>query len=430
MTDQRTRDWVVAADDPELAAAVVTIAKRLGEREGEISAHMTDLIAREVEPLDASDLGAALHASVHGNVTTMLDILEHNISLADVEPIRPAVDYALLLAQRGVPPSSLRRAYHFGSDDLREAIFGEISSLDVAADLKLRLLHQLDSFIHKYIDWITQIVLLAHEEERRLWLNRTAGVTATLVREVLSEHSVDRFEFAEKTRYGLEQAHVGAVLWIEHANPGLDHTRSLQSIADAITEVIGPRSAVLFTAVDRSTAWVWFGRGEDRSPIDVNPVRTRLERFEGARITFGLPEVGVPGFRQSHQQAESVVAVVRAASGSARTAVSFGDRGMAIVAMLARDLDATKTWVGDVLGPLANDTESEAMLRETLRVFLETGRSHTQTAEQLMLHRNSVRYRIRKAEAVRQRPVDVDRLDVEVALHACHLLGAAVLTSR
>jgi DNA-binding PucR family transcriptional regulator len=45
----------------------------------------------------------------------------------------------------------------------------------------------------------------------------------------------------------------------------------------------------------------------------------------------------------------------------------------------------------------------------------------------LNLHRNSVRYRVRKAEAERGRPVTEDRMDVELALQVCHFLGDAVL---
>lgn len=93
-----------------------------------------------------------------------------------------------------------------------------------------------------------------------------------------------------------------------------------------------------------------------------------------------------------------------------------------------RDLPAARQWVEEVLGTLARDGEAEARTRETLRVFLGTGGSYTQTSEQLMLHRNSVRYRIRKAEEERGRPLEDDRLDLELALQVCHFLGDTVLT--
>jgi DNA-binding PucR family transcriptional regulator len=60
-------------------------------------------------------------------------------------------------------------------------------------------------------------------------------------------------------------------------------------------------------------------------------------------------------------------------------------------------------------------------------VFLQTGGSFTTTADQLFLHCNTAQYRIQKAEELRGRPLREGRLDVELALLACHWLGGAVL---
>jgi DNA-binding PucR family transcriptional regulator len=45
-----------------------------------------------------------------------------------------------------------------------------------------------------------------------------------------------------------------------------------------------------------------------------------------------------------------------------------------------------------------------------------------------MLHKNTVQYRIRKAEESLGRPVGENRHDVELALQASHWLGSSVLT--
>jgi DNA-binding PucR family transcriptional regulator len=85
--------------------------------------------------------------------------------------------------------------------------------------------------------------------------------------------------------------------------------------------------------------------------------------------------------------------------------------------------------VAETLGPLAIDDERHARLRETARVFFATGGSYMATAEKLHLHRNTAQYRVRQAEAMRGRPFREERLDVELALLACHWLGQAVLRS-
>jgi DNA-binding PucR family transcriptional regulator len=60
-------------------------------------------------------------------------------------------------------------------------------------------------------------------------------------------------------------------------------------------------------------------------------------------------------------------------------------------------------------------------------VFLQENGSYKATAERLILHRNSVQYRIHKAEEALGHPVDQRCLDLELALLASHWLGATVL---
>jgi hypothetical protein len=59
------------------------------------------------------------------------------------------------------------------------------------------------------------------------------------------------------------------------------------------------------------------------------------------------------------------------------------------------------------LAGLATDDEHHARLRNTLLVFLRAGGSYKTTAEQLMLHKNTVQYRIRKAQESLGRPVAI-----------------------
>ena len=76
---------------------------------------------------------------------------------------------------------------------------------------------------------------------------------------------------------------------------------------------------------------------------------------------------------------------------------------------------------------MAADNASDERLRETLRVFLAQGGSYKAAAEILNLHHNSVKYRVDRAIERRGRPIADDRIDVELALLACHHIGTAVL---
>ena len=72
----------------------------------------------------------------------------------------------------------------------------------------------------------------------------------------------------------------------------------------------------------------------------------------------------------------------------------FGE--VAPIAMMLGSAELLRSWVPGTLAGLAADDEQHAGLRETLLVFLQTGGSYKATAEQLMLHKNTVQYRIRK----------------------------------
>ena len=75
----------------------------------------------------------------------------------------------------------------------------------------------------------------------------------------------------------------------------------------------------------------------------------------------------------------------------------------------------------------ATNADSDERLRETLRGFLRNSSSFKATADELHLHVNSVKYRVQRAIERRGKPIEADRIDVEVALLLCHWFGAAVL---
>src|SRR3954451_2434605 len=78
-------------------------------------------------------------------------------------------------------------------------------------------------------------------------------------------------------------------------------------------------------------------------------------------------------------------------------------------------------------GALVENDENHGLLRETLRVFLAAGSSYTATAERLSMHKNTVQYRVGKAEEALGRPLHGREPDVELALRVCRSLGAPIL---
>ena len=111
---------------------------------------------------------------------------------------------------------------------------------------------------------------------------------------------------------------------------------------------------------------------------------------------------------------------VHAPSAAGEYARRLAQRGVPVAALL-------QGWVIETLGTLAGDDDHNARLRGTLAAFLQETGSYKATAERLTVHKNTVQYRIRKAEESLGRPVGEDRLHIELALLASEWLGPAVL---
>jgi len=79
---------------------------------------------------------------------------------------------------------------------------------------------------------------------------------------------------------------------------------------------------------------------------------------------------------------------------------------------------------------MSRDDEPTARLRETVQTFLDTRGSFTDAASRMHVHKNTVHYRVRKAEEILGHPVNQDRLELEVALMACAQLGLGLTEWR
>ncbi|MFD2092276.1 PucR family transcriptional regulator [Blastococcus deserti] len=416
---------------PERVKALVAeAALRLDRRQPQIARMMSDLIAREIKSLDVDQVFLELlRASVDANTKTITHILINDIPIERLQPTTAAVEYALRLAQRDIPANSLVRAYSVGKDDFIEQTFPDVQALDCSPEEKFAVLQHMSSVVGRYIDWISQYVFDVYEQERERWITTQGNVRATLIHDVLNRRTVNPREFERETRYRLDAHHLGMVVWSVRREPAPDELRIMTQVVTKAAATAGCSGPPLITAVDRTTAWAWLPFVVRPAHLDMEQLREIVDLAGVCRAAFGLSGAGLAGFRRTHAQAQAARRVA-VTSGETAPAISFGDDGVAITSLLANDLESTRAWVAEVLGPLASDTESARSLRETLRVFFLTGESYTDTARIMQLHRNTVKYRVSKALSHGETAISTNRVDLAVALSVCHFLGLAVLSER
>jgi hypothetical protein len=413
----------VDIEGPAVTGLMADVAAAVSSRVDVVSEDVYEVVLREIPELhDDKSVLALLASSVHSNVGTCLQILQHQIELTAVHAPSASLEYARRRAQRGTPLPALLRAYRLGHTCFSDWLFKELArQADDTAMISGATLG-ISKIVAGYVDQTSEEIVAAYTAEREHWLRNRSAARAARIRDLLSGERVNVSATEATLGYRLRQYHVGLVCWTGDATGSVDNiTRLEQAISHVAGKIVGSGDPV-FLPRDESTAWAWLPLGI-RDQFDATGAAAAGTDGD-LHFAFGDAARGVTGFRLTHQQALAAQAVAMAA-GPPPQLVTFGE--VAPVAMMLGSADLLRAWVLATLGGLATDDEQHARLRDTLLVFLQTGGSYKATAEQLMLHKNTVQYRIRKAEESLGRPAAERRHDVELALRASHWLGSAVL---
>jgi PucR C-terminal helix-turn-helix domain/GGDEF-like domain len=243
-----------------------------------------------------------------------------------------------------------------------------------------------------YIDQVSEEMVAAYTRERENWLLNRSATRGARIRHMLSGEPVEVGATEATLGYRLGQYHVGLVCWAGDAAGTADEITRLEHAVGRVAAQAGCYGDPLFLPRDESTGWAWLPLG-GRDTFE--PAAAGLAVLDaGIHAAFGSAAKGPAGFRLTHQQALAGQSVALAAGTAAPGAVTFGQ--VAPVAMMLGSADLLRAWVLSMLAELAADDEHHARLRRTLLVFLQNAGSYKTTAEQLMLHKNTVQYRIRR----------------------------------
>jgi DNA-binding PucR family transcriptional regulator len=414
-------DPVSPAVDRHLATAAAAVKLRLAEVSHDVWRHLID----DISELKADDpLVGLLAAGVEANVATLLDVLQHGIALDTLDAPAAAVEYARRVAQRGIPLHALVRAYRVGHARFLQWCLDEIPEQTHDAALTRAVIRRLLDESFGYIDRISEQMISAYQHERDRWLLTQGAVRAVRVRALLDRERIDAAQIEANLGYRLDQHHIGLVTWVPEAGSSLDALSRLERLTTVLADELSCRAKPLYVPSDESAAWSWLPLENGKHVAWERLAEAAAARDSTARVAVGDPAAGLDGFRQTHQQAlraQGVAVVARPGT----QVTTFAEVGP--IALLSPDLDSTRGWIWHVLGDLADDNENSERLRKTLRVFLATNGSYQTAGDRLAIHKNTVQYRIRKAQEAIGHPNQDHRSDVELALRICHYLGSVVL---
>ena len=375
----------VDIDRPAVAELMADVAAAVARRGAAVSEDVYEAILREIPQLrDDKPVLTLLASSVDSNVDTCLQIMQHRIDLAAVRAPAAATEYARRLAQRGTPLTALLRAYRVGHVAFSDWVLKELGRQAGDAEMISAATLSMSRMVAGYIDQTSEEMVSAYAQTRENWLRNRSAARAARIRDLLAGGRIDVSAAEATLGYRLRQYHVGLVCWVGDAASAADEiTRLEQAIGHVAGKAACPGDLV-FLPRDESSAWAWLPLGA-RDTFDL---AAAAGMDPDVRFAFGNAAKGAAGFRLTHRQALATQAVALAAGNPPR-AVTFGE--VAPIAMMLGTAELLRPWVLGTLAGLAADDEHHARLRETLLVFLQTGGSYKTTAEQLMLHKNTVR---------------------------------------
>lgn len=186
--------------------------------------------------------------------------------------------------------------------------------------------------------------------------------------------------------------------------------------AQAVADALGAPPPLTMVAGSREL-WCWVA-----TPTcpDLSGLAALEPTLGDVHAAVGLPGKGVLGFRASHAEARAAQRLALTAVPAAHL-VRYDD--VELLCLLSGQGDLTRRMVAREIGPLSGADKNLALVRETVLGYLTTLNVEA-TADQLFVHKNTVRYRIAKAEELLGHPLSERSTQVELALRWVALFGS------
>ena len=355
----------------------------------------------------------AVYRSVKGNLGAIFEIIA---GTGDFEAVaQDALDFADVAARVDVPVAELERAYRIGVASLWSC-WCELAR--ARADRDEESFEQLicgpTRLIHAYVDRVLRSVLARYYEVSSD-LHRTHRDRRRMMLTQILDGSIDEVtdELSGALDYPLGGTHLA--LLVQTADAQLP-ARALSELRDA-----ADARATLQLQHGARTWVVWLGRPAAFEALHLSRLARTLTTSQ-LRVAVGEPGVGLEGLRRTRQQALETAHVQRALGVSQHPCLWARD--VRLETMLLGDEGRARRFLADELGQLAAPDAGAARLRETLLAWLATG-SHVSAAAMLGVHENTVRNRIRAAEALLGAPLLGRRTELQVALRLERVLSAS-----
>lgn len=393
------------ADRPRnVAPEVRDLSSRLLPEADQLGAQMAERICAEV-PFYAEGRLVTLDdltASCSNNTRFILGQLagERHVS---IDPPRAT---GAARADQGVPYAVVLQAFRVGARFIWELL---VDRADADAR-EVLLLAAAD--IWAVSDDLSSTVTEAYREALIEKARRDGQVRAAMVGGLLDGDLTAAERLLESaSMLGLDREAEFVVVSAECPTPGVE---SLPDVEHALRR----HNVTSVWRIDRDHQ---DGLVELRFGFGATQLADTLAELTEARVGVSAPFRGLGDAPEARRQARLAAG---AAAPASREVVRFDQQPLAV--LLAGAPDQATLLTDTVLGPvLALPADDREVLLSTAHSWLANDGSTSTAARELHLHRNTVRYRLRRLEALTGRDLakPVDAAEVFIALEAVRILG-------
>jgi hypothetical protein len=237
-----------------------------------------------------------------------------------------------------------------------------------------------------------------HRVEDAAWMASPQFAREDALRSILSGEDLDEEKVSAKLGYSLAKFHVAFVL-----SPHDSTTVDLRSAAKKLLQWFGA-SASLVVEPDLATA----GTGEVPAWGGFDN-RVSAETIAGCSapgfdVAVGFGGRGAKGFRRATEEAARTARIAARLSYQPSNIVTYDQ--VSLVGLLLEDPTQASEFAEHELGQLAQRSTKVAGLRETVLAYFECRHSPRAAAEKLYIAKNTVLYRLKRAEELLGRGLD------------------------
>lgn len=316
---------------------------------------------------------------------------------------------------RRVPLEKILKGFRAGNDELAAAYLNACRRL-VPPDQQAEQLAVVYTILFEFANSFHATISDVYLAEERRWLASANTRRDQLVLSILAGEETSTETASRVLAYDLaSSSHVGMVFRRDtDASPD---TAPLREVAASLLRGLGA-PARLMVAVDRTEIWAWVS-GTSQDALDASSFSAPPDVL----VTLGRRHSGPDGFRATHAEAQAAARVAELNTTAVRggRVVDFHD--VRLVALLTTETADALSFMHDELGRLGGTGETPRVLRETLRAYLTSNCRPQDAARALFVAKNTVIYRVKRAEELLGHDIRTRQLELSVALRLASVIG-------